>query len=55
MKFYFVVFDGVEELDLVVAWELVCLLSDQGLCELQKLITLNEMMLSGEHRMRHCR
>ncbi len=43
MKFQFVIFDGVQELDLVGSWELVGSLADQKVCELPELVTLNEM------------
>ncbi len=52
MKFQFVIFDGVQELDLVGSWELVGSLADQKICELPELVTLNEMTPRGAHGMR---
>ena len=52
MKFHFVIFNGVEELDLVGSWELVGLLAERKICELPKLVTLNEMTATGEFGMR---
>lgn len=52
MNFEFLIFDRVEELDLVGPWELIGLLADRKLCPLPKLVTLNEMMPAGEHGMR---
>ena len=52
MKIYFIIFDKVEELDLVGSWELVGLLAEINLCEPPKLISLNSMTPSGEHGMR---
>ncbi|MBW8192830.1 DJ-1/PfpI family protein [Neiella marina] len=52
MKIHFLVFDRVEELDLVGSWEFVGLLANKGLCEKPKLITLNTMTPTGEHGMR---
>ena len=52
MKIYFLIYDKVEELDLVGSWELIGLLSEKGLCEKPKLISLNSMNPSGEHGMR---
>jgi transcriptional regulator GlxA family with amidase domain len=52
MKIYFLIYDKVEELDLVGSWELIGLLADKRLCEKPKLITLNSMTPSGEHGMR---
>ena len=33
MKIYFLIYDKVEELDLVGSWELIGLLAEKGLCE----------------------
>lgn len=52
MNFHFLVFDRVEELDLVGAWELVGLLAQLKKCGPPKLITLNAMTPVGEHGMR---
>ena len=52
MKIYFLIYDKVEELDLVGSWELVGLLAEKRLCEKPKLISLNSMNPSGEHGMR---
>ncbi len=52
MKIYFLIYDKVEELDLVGSWELIGLLAEKGLCEKPKLISLNSMTPSGEHGMR---
>ncbi|WP_230390844.1 DJ-1/PfpI family protein [Reinekea sp. G2M2-21] len=52
MKIYFIIFDKVEELDLVGSWELIGLLAEMKLCEPPKLISLNSMSPSGEHGMR---
>lgn len=52
MKIYFVIYNKVEELDLVGPWELVGLLAEKGLCEPPKLISLNTMTPVGEHGMR---
>ena len=52
MKIYFLIFDKVEELDLVGSWEFIGLLSEMNLCEPPKLISLNTMQPSGEHGMR---
>jgi len=52
MKFQFVIFDGVEELDLVGSWELVGLLAARKVCEPPELVTLNEMTPRGERGMR---
>lgn len=52
MKIYFLIYDKVEELDLVGSWELVGLLAEKGLCEKPKLISLDTMTPSGEHGMR---
>ncbi|BFM19253.1 DJ-1/PfpI family protein [Gilvimarinus japonicus] len=52
MKIHFIIYDKVEELDLVGSWELVGLLAEMGLCESPKLISLNSMTPSGEHGMR---
>jgi cyclohexyl-isocyanide hydratase len=46
------VFDHVEELDLVGSWELVGLLAEQKQCGSPKLVTLNTMTPVGEHGMR---
>lgn len=52
MKIYFLIYDKVEELDLVGSWELIGLLAERGLCEKPKLISLNSMTPSGEHGLR---
>ena len=52
MKIYFVIFDKVEELDLVGSWELIGLLAEMKFCQPPKLISLNSMTPSGEHGMR---
>lgn len=52
MKIAFVIFDNVEELDLVGSWEMVGLLAEQGLCAKPWLISLNSMTPAGEHGMR---
>lgn len=52
LKIYFIIFDKVEELDLVGSWELIGLLAEMKLCEPPKLISLNSMSPSGEHGMR---
>lgn len=52
MNISFIIYDKVEELDLVGPWELVGLLAEKGLCESPKLISLNTMTPSGEHGMR---
>lgn len=52
MKIYFLIYDKVEELDLVGSWELVGLLAERGLCEKPKLISLNTMTPAGEHGMK---
>ena len=52
MKIYFLIFDKVEELDLVGSWEFIGLLAAKWFCELPKLVSLNSMMPSGEHGMR---
>lgn len=52
MEFHFLVFDGVEELDLVGPWELVGLLAERKLCSPPRLVTLNSMTPVGEHGMR---
>jgi transcriptional regulator GlxA family with amidase domain len=52
LNFQFLVFDRVEELDLVGSWELVGLLAEQKKCSVPKLVTLNTMTPSGEHGMR---
>ncbi|PSN15633.1 DJ-1/PfpI family protein [filamentous cyanobacterium CCT1] len=51
MDFQFLVFDYVEELDLVGSWELVGLLAEQKQCSSPKLVTLNTMTPVGEHGM----
>ncbi|MCX7596375.1 MAG: DJ-1/PfpI family protein [Fischerella sp.] len=52
MNFQFLVFDHVEELDLVGSWELVGLLAEQKQCRSPKLVSLNTMTPTGEHGMR---
>jgi cyclohexyl-isocyanide hydratase len=52
LNFQFLVFDHVEELDLVGSWELVGLLAEQKQCNSPKLVTLNTMTPVGEHGMR---
>jgi len=52
MKIHFLIFDKVEELDLVGSWEFIGLLAKKGFCESPKLISLNSMTPIGEHRMR---
>lgn len=52
MNIHFLVFDRVEELDLVGSWEFVGILEEKGLCPSPKLVSLNEMTPSGEHGMR---
>jgi cyclohexyl-isocyanide hydratase len=52
LNFQFLVFDHVEELDLVGSWELVGLLAEQKKCNAPKLVTLNTMTPVGEHGMR---
>jgi transcriptional regulator GlxA family with amidase domain len=52
LNFQFLVFDRVEELDLVGSWELVGLLAEQKQCNSPKLVTLNTMTPVGEHGMR---
>jgi transcriptional regulator GlxA family with amidase domain len=52
LDFQFLVFDHVEELDLVGSWELVGLLAEQKQCSSPKLVTLNTMTPVGEHGMR---
>ena len=52
MEFHFLVFDNVEELDLVGPWELVGLLADRKLCPPPLLVTLNSSTPVGAHRMR---
>ena len=47
MKIYFLIYDKVEELDLVGSLELIGLLAEKGLCEKPKLISLNSMTPSG--------
>lgn len=52
MHIHFLVFDRVEELDLVGSWELVGLLAERKLCSPPTLVTLNSMTPIGEHGMR---
>lgn len=52
MDIHFLVFDEVEELDLVGPWELAGLLADRKMCTPPVLVTLNAMTPVGEHRMR---
>lgn len=52
MECHFLVFDGVEELDLVGPWQLVGLLADRGHCPLPKLVTLNSRTAVAEYGMR---
>ena len=52
MDIHFLVFDRVEELDLVGSWELVGLLAERERCSHPKLVTLNTMTPVGEHGMR---
>lgn len=52
MDIQFLVFDRVEELDLVGSWELVGLLAERKRCSSPKLVTLNAMTPVGEHGMR---
>jgi cyclohexyl-isocyanide hydratase len=52
MEIHFLVFDRVEELDVVGAWELFGLLADRQRCGHPKLVTLNTMTPVGEHGMR---
>jgi transcriptional regulator GlxA family with amidase domain len=52
LNFQFLVFDRVEELDLVGSWELVGLLAEQKQCRPPQLVTLNTMTPVGEHGMR---
>ncbi len=52
MDIHFLVFDRVEELDLVGPWELIGLLAQRKLCSPQKLVTLNTITPVGEHGMR---
>jgi len=52
MNIHFLVFDRVEELDLVGPWELIGLLAQRKLCSTPKLVTLNTMTPVGEHGMR---
>lgn len=52
MNFQFLVFDHVEELDLVGSWEMVGLLAEQKQCSSPRLVTLNAMTPVGEHGMR---
>lgn len=52
MNFQFLVFDRLEELDLVGSWELVGLLAEQKRCSSPTLVTLNTMTPVGEHGMR---
>jgi len=48
----FLVFDRVEELDLVGSWELIGLLAERKRCSSPQLVTLNAMTPVGEHGMR---
>lgn len=52
MNFQFLVYDHVEELDLVGSWELIGLLAEQKHCNSPRLVTLNTMTPVGEHGMR---
>jgi transcriptional regulator GlxA family with amidase domain len=52
LNFQFLVFDRIEELDLVGSWELVGLLAEQQQCNPPKLVTLDAMTPKGEHGMR---
>jgi transcriptional regulator GlxA family with amidase domain len=52
LNFQFLVFDRVEELDLVGSWELISLLAEQKQCSSPRLVTLNTMTPVGEHGMR---
>jgi transcriptional regulator GlxA family with amidase domain len=52
LDFQFLIFDRVEELDLVGSWELVGLLAEQNKCNAPKLVTLDTMTPRGEHGMR---
>ena len=52
MHIHFLVFDRVEELDLVGSWELAGLLAERDLCGAPKLVSLNSMTPVGEHGMR---
>lgn len=49
MNIHFLVFDRVEELDLVGSWELLAQLKK---CSPPKLVTLNAMIPVGEHGMK---
>jgi cyclohexyl-isocyanide hydratase len=51
MIIHFLVFNRVEELDLVGAWEFAGLLAEHGYGESPKLVTLNAMSPVGEHGM----
>lgn len=52
MRTQFLIFDHVEELDLVGPWELIGSLAKRGYCEPPVLVSLNTMTPVGEHRMR---
>lgn len=53
MNIQFLIFDQVEELDLVGPWELAGLLAQRKLCQSSPtLVTLNSMTPQGEHGMR---
>lgn len=52
MRIQFLIFDHVEELDLVGPWELFGLLAQREHCEPPVLVSLNSMTPIGEHRMR---
>lgn len=52
LNIHFLVFDRVEELDLVGSWGLVGLLAERKKCDPPKLVTLNTMTPVGEHGMK---
>jgi cyclohexyl-isocyanide hydratase len=52
MNIHFLIYDRVEELDLVGSWELVGLLAERKQCSHPQLVTLNTMTPVGEHGMR---
>lgn len=52
MNIQFLIFERVEELDLVGPWELVGLLAERKKCLPPKLVSLNSMTPVGEHGMR---
>lgn len=52
MRIQFLIFDHVEELDLVGPWELIGSLVQRGHCEPPVLVSLNTMTPVGEHKMR---